>query len=498
MMHNAIFDNTRWPIRAGLILLAIVLFGTLASLFYAYTVDDAFITFRYARNLVAGLGPVFNPGERVEGYTTFLWMLLMSAGLTLGIDPVVLSKVLGLVCGLATIGVTMAIARYTSDRPWRVAILAGLLLGASVDLALNSVTGLETAFFTLLVTAAIARQMHEEQGEGWPISSLLFGLAALTRPEGLALGGLSWLYQLVRKREHLGRALLRGLPFFILVGIHFVWRYSYYGELLPNTYYAKSIPLVPKLVVGLLYVARFFVNYGLIFPVAWFFALRQGNRRLRYLLYMSAIAVAIVIWEGGDWMQRNRFLVPILPLFCLITADVLSTLYDQIAAHSRRLAQGLAVLVAIIYLASNAAGMPYLHLYTSLRARGYQEAHLRLAKWLDETLPADESVALMDIGVVGYYTDLRIIDVTGLTDKTIGHSPGVFLSKDYDVSYVLDQSPAVIVLVSWEQSMEPAYHAEKAIFAHPKFQEGYSFDHKLEHYHDPELGNYYLMIFRRN
>ena len=395
------FWHTRKRIYLSLILLIIVLFGTLASIFYTYTVDDAFITFRYARNLVAGLGPVFNPGERVEGYTTFLWMLLMSAGLALGVDPVVLSKVLGLICGLATIGVTMAMARHTSHTPWRVAILAGLLLAASVDLALNSVTGLETTFFTLLITVAIARQMHEDQRVGWPFSSLLFGLAALTRPEGLVLGGLSWLYQLVRRREHFGRALWRGLPFFILVAIHFLWRYSYYGELLPNTYYAKSIPLVPKLVVGLLYVARFFFNYGLIFPVAWFFALRQGNRRLQYLLYMSAIAVAIVVWEGGDWMQRNRFLVPILPLFCLITADVLSTLYDQIAARSRRLAQGLALLVAIVYLGSNAASLPYLQLYTSLRGRGYEEAHLRLAQWLDETLPADESVALMDIGVVG-------------------------------------------------------------------------------------------------
>jgi hypothetical protein len=497
-MQNPTLGSTRWPLYIGLILLSFLLFGAVAAIFISYTVDDAFITFRYARNLVAGFGPVFNPGERVEGYTTFLWMLLMSAGLALGTDPVILSKVLGLTCGLATIGVTMAMARYTSDRLWRVAILAGLLLATSVDLALNSVTGLETTFFTLLITAAIARQMHEEQRGGWPFSSLLFGLAALTRPEGLVLGGMSWLYQLVRKREHFGRALLRGLPFLVLVAIHFLWRYSYYGELLPNTYYAKSIPLVPKLVVGLLYVARFFVNYGLIFPVAWSYALLQGNRRLRYVLYMSAIGVAIVVWEGGDWMQRNRFLVPILPLFCLITADVLSTLYNQIAARSRRLAHGLSLLVGIVFLASNAVGMPYLHLYTSLRARGYEEAHLRLAHWLDETLPSHESVALMDIGVVGYYTDLRIIDVTGLTDKTIGHSPGVFLSKDYDVSYVLDQSPAVVVLVSWEQTLEPAYHAEKAIYAHPAFQERYTYDHKLEHYHDPELGNYYLTVFRRN
>jgi hypothetical protein len=53
------------------------------------------------------------------------------------------------------------------------------------------------------------------------------------------------------------------------------------------------------------------------------------------------------------------------------------------------------------------------------------------------------------------------------------------------------------VLVSWEESLEPAYHAEKAIYAHPTFQQRYTYDHRLEHYHDAELGKYYLVIFRR-
>ncbi len=487
-----------WPIWIGLMLVVLTLALSIAVVFLPYTVDDAFITFRYARNLRDGLGPVFNLGERVEGYTSFLWMLLMSAGLRLGLDVVAWSRALGLASGLTALGVTMSMGRYVSEQPRRVALLSGLLLAASVDVGVNSTAGLETALFMLLITGAVARQMREEQKGGLPLAPWLYGLAALTRPEGLAyaLAGLS--YALVTRRAEPGRTLLRWLPMGVLIGAHLAWRYSYYGDLLPNPYYAKSIPLAPRLVVGVIYLLEFFADYAWIFPVAWLFALVQRNRRLRLPLLVTAVGAAAVVWEGGDWMERNRFLVPILPLLCLITADVLSRMYDQMAQRWRRVAQGVVTAVLVLYVTANARALVPLQHYTSVRAEGYEKAHRPLARWLDETLPPSASVALMDIGTIGYYTDLYILDITGLTDSTIGHSPGVFLQKSYDVGYVLDQAPEVIVLVSWDQDEEPDFFVDKAIYRDPDFTSSYDYDHKLEHHHDPELGDYYLLVYRRN
>src|SRR5262245_49795700 len=62
--------------------------------------DDAFISFRYARNLSDGSGLVWNPDERVEGYTNFSWVLLLAAGMRIGLEPEVLANVLGVACGV--------------------------------------------------------------------------------------------------------------------------------------------------------------------------------------------------------------------------------------------------------------------------------------------------------------------------------------------------------------------------------------------------------------
>jgi arabinofuranosyltransferase len=492
------FPTRSWPVRIGLILVVLALAVSLMVVFLPYTVDDAFITFRYAKNLSEGLGPVFNPGERVEGYTTFLWMLLMSAGLSGGIDAVLLSKLLGLACALGTIAVTAILAHRVSDRPQRVAVLAGLLLAANVDVALNSVAGLETPLFMLLITAAVARQVREEQEAGRPLAPLLFGLAALTRPEGLAYAGASLLYLAITHRRELGRILLRWVPFGVLVAAHFAWRYSYYGDWLPNTFYAKSVPLVPRVAIGVtFYVGDFLQDYGFLFLVAWFFALRQGNRRLRYPLFMTAAGIAIVALTGGDWMERNRFLLPIIPLMCLITAEVVSRIHDQLVQRSRGLAEGVTAAVLILYLGLNARGLASLYHYTTVRAAGYESAHMQLARWLDESLPPGSSVALMDVGIVGYYTDLRVLDITGLTDRTIAHSPGVFFNKEYDARYILDQEPEVIALVDWDKDLEPDLFIDEGIYSHPDFLHRYTFDHKLEHYNDPQLGYYYLLVYRR-
>ena len=72
--------NRVFPLLCGL------LFTGLWLSYRDFWLDDAFITFRYARNVAAGLGAVFNPGEAVEGYTSFLWMLICSAFFALGDD----------------------------------------------------------------------------------------------------------------------------------------------------------------------------------------------------------------------------------------------------------------------------------------------------------------------------------------------------------------------------------------------------------------------------
>ena len=91
------------------------------SLYYfPYIVDDTFIALRYARNLVDGHGLVFNPGQRVEGYSNFLWVVLEAGLMYLGWPVITGIKLIGLVSG-AAVGVLAFVlaARVYGERPGR-------------------------------------------------------------------------------------------------------------------------------------------------------------------------------------------------------------------------------------------------------------------------------------------------------------------------------------------------------------------------------------------
>ena len=493
----------RWPAprSALLALLSIALFLALAGLFWRFTVDDAYITYRYADNLARGQGPVYNVGERVEGYTSLSWMLLMTAAHRLGWDPVRTSKAMGIVCSLATMAALHRMAWSISRHPGMVAWLAVLGLAASSALALNAVMGLETPLYTLLLTFAVLCQSCETETGGWWLSTMLLALAALTRPEGLAVFGLAWLYQIIFAREPWQRALARLALFGIVAGTHVLWRRSYYGSWLPTTYYAKTGALLPRLQAGLLYLAEFLIGPGLFLVAAYLLALLQGNEHLRRLLWLCGGYAAVIIWEGGDWMPGLRFWVPILPLLYLILAETLVSGYHHLRRSSRtqrKFRDRLALsILGALYLALLAGYTGIIWWYTDSRATGYEQGHHALATWLRENAPPDASAALMDIGIVGYYSQLRIIDLAGLTETHIARSPGAFQEKIYDPAHILDQQPQYIILVSTDGDQVPDFPIDLRIFQSPSFQASYDFILRFTHLGSGQGSGYYLMVFER-
>jgi hypothetical protein len=158
---------------------------------YAFVTDDAFIAFRYARNLAEGLGPVFNPGERVEGYSSPLHVLLLAAGFRAGIDPERAARAISLAATLGLWALVVwfaARSRRAGEARWPVLVApGGLALTRSV--AVWSTGGLETRLFELLVISAVLRLIVElEVTPRRRIAGWLFALAALTRPDGALIG----------------------------------------------------------------------------------------------------------------------------------------------------------------------------------------------------------------------------------------------------------------------------------------------------------------------
>src|SRR5262249_15125120 len=139
-------------------------------------------------------------------------------------------------------------------------------------------------------------------------------------------------------------------------------------------------------------------------------------------------------------------------------------------------------LVAGLYAWQGEARARYHH-DMAIRARGYREGHAALADWLRERARPGETVALMDIGIVGFRCiDLDVLDLTGLTDRTIAMAPGGFLRKVFPLSYVLDRRPQYVVVAftgpedatAAERSrLVPWTEIERRLVADPEFQRLY-------------------------
>ncbi|MBI2941588.1 MAG: hypothetical protein HYY04_14230 [Chloroflexi bacterium] len=200
-------------------------------------VDDAYISFRYAVNWAHGFGPVFNPGERVEGYTNFLWMAMLAIATWLGAGPPAVALILGSLLAVATV---LVLWRAAGREPRGVRTVAVMLLAGDGSFVLWSASGMETGLFTFLVLAGAVAFGRERQQGGLPVSGLLFALAAMTRPEGALVFALSLVYHAVTwPGRRVGWSVTTILLFLAVFGSYLAWRYHFYGFWLPNTFYAK-------------------------------------------------------------------------------------------------------------------------------------------------------------------------------------------------------------------------------------------------------------------
>jgi len=419
--------------RTGLALIAVT-----ASVFAlqvhqrCFIGDDAFISFRYARHLVNGQGLVWNPGEYVEGYTNFLWVLMMAGAIRLGLDPESASNALGIASGAGVLILLPLLAMRVSQRPSLLVLLPSLLLAASGTFTSWVTGGLETMWFTLLVTAALFAVIEERRREvARPLgSAALLGLAALTRPEGLLFAGVvgAWLaFGAVRNPREWKPLLSWGAAVCLIVGTHFVWRHAYYGAWLPNTFAAK----VPAAAwdQGLKYTWHFTRAYGVpLFVPLIGLALWRKPDRDRLLVASCVTGYALyVVAIGGDRFEF-RFWVPVLPLTYWLITDALDRL-----GLSRRLTAIIvaALLAATLHgsLESERAESPRWHGIASVSgikayaARRIEEGRLLQALIETGTLDRNLVLAVTGAGAVPYYTDWPTVDRHGLNDRYIASLP---------------------------------------------------------------------------
>jgi arabinofuranosyltransferase len=469
-------------------------------------VDDAWITFRYSHNLALGNGPVWNVGEQVEGYTNFLWMVIIAAAMKLGFTGIGVSILLGALAGLATLPLTYLLAETGPRRGQLPAISAAvtILLALDGSFATWSIAGLETSFYTMLLTGgllccvrALTLPSAGGRGDVMPITmpaaakgagimtaeerltlaaGLLLILAAMTRPEGLMVYAIGLAFLLLRawRGQGFGRYLLFYLaPAVIIYLPYFIWRWSYYGWPLPNTFYNKVGSGWAQIQRGLDYESKFRDKHSELFFVIPLLALVREKLTYRFSLLLTvALAYwAYIIYVGGDWdWAVGRFFVPILPVLAVLNADGLKSLYlalvnwrsnaqDDPPANPPVVRKWLLVGLGVITLAivgqstydrTSAHGeQNNLNYYQGVAAALYS-----CAQYIDDpahSKPTD-LIATTAAGVLPFYSNRPYLDVLGLTDEHIAHVyvPDIGLGRagheKEDADYVLSRKPQYIVL----------------------------------------------------
>jgi len=407
--------------------------------------DDAFISFRYAENLAGGKGLVFNEGERVEGYTNFLWTVVLAGASAAGLSPLAASEALGLV---AFGGLTLLLLRrsWVRSRDERVPFvpLATALLLVFEDLRVWATGGLETMLFTLLAVAALLATRAARPSLPWRLfTGVLFGLLVLTRPDGVvfaAVGAVSVALPSGERpaaRDVVRRVATTFAPTALLLLGFLLFKISYYGEWLPTAFYSKSATR-PYYEQGLLYLALFLAkNWILVplfaLPVALGIAARvkRTGRPTAWtadetvFLAAAVLFTAYVAHSGGDFMFARR-LVPALPFALLCVEGVLvRTLPEPALLVTGALALAGALVPFPVFAGetlrlSGIADEPRFYTKEVIALRRSQ------GEIVGRELEGSGARVLLGGGmcVFGYYSRLPyLVEMTGLTQYSLARLP---------------------------------------------------------------------------
>lgn len=426
-----------------------------AAVFRHWIMDDAGITFAYARNLAGGHGLVSQPGAApVEGYSNFLWLLMQVPFFWANVfDPLVTPKVLGVVLVAGAFVVAYRIIRVQLRESAAAAVVVLSLAAANTSFAAWTTSGLENSLYVLLVVsllsvgigAAVKRAVSAKQAV---LAAVVCTAIAMTRPDGICYS-CSIPIVLVAvwaacPPEHRNRVLRSGLAYLaalsLFLGAFLAFRLSCFHDFVPNTYHAKAGPGLRTIISSAFLpvqvqqkLADFFSGVGGRLGGLLFFGLlavtvnQISVRRFRpehwTLLVFVAIAAAAYVLLPQDWMEEFRFASPLLILIYIYTA-VMARLFITGTSLNGARKTALAAVLTLLLTASSVetfskrtaafAAEPPTPFDVVARVCGF-----RFNNYADALGIQNGSLLTPDIGGALYYSKLRVYDMAGLTDRTI-------------------------------------------------------------------------------
>ena len=446
--------------RDGL-LVGAVLFSIIGHLFlfwlsaqiFSFTIDDAYITFRYSKNLAAGFGPTYNPGlPPVEGYTTFLWMLLMTVPHFVGVNVATFAKLAGVLLTCATFAL-VSLLSFTLVRSFPAkarlffAVFAAFLLAMLPITSIHAIAGMETTLFMFLIGLMVYMvTVGLLDGSRLLLWSPLVGLAiGMTRPEGNAISLLllacGWFFSAIPLRK---RLIGITLVMYVLPGaLYFFWRYGYYALLFPLPFYMKVLHGT-----GIFGGANEVATYLLYLLPSISLLLLAAVLRLNkaYFAVLAPVVFLLIFYlfpvhaMGFNW----RFIYPATPFITVLVAIGGITIFELLRGQIQSTKPWGPVLLVGLFLISlgNLSGLE-----DTIRNQNFYGAGISNYKNFGTLLSEYDNqhqmtIAIGDAGTVPYYSDWQVIDLFGLNSKEVAFGTVPIYTL------IFEEQPADLILLS--------------------------------------------------
>ena len=468
-------NQSRWLVICGVFTAVLAIFGFMMH--FQFFHDDAYITLRYAQHWLRGDGIVFNTTERVEGYTSFFHLALVSgvAKLVGGVDnlPLIAQGI-----GIAAFGGICAIIAFvfkpttnqSNDTP---RILLLLLVPTNLALIAWSLGGLETTLYTALLMLLTYQFSNTADPSCLTTKKIirlgiLLAISTMTRPEAMLFVGITGLFLLLPhgfKSPRWKPLSILALSFLAVWLPYFLWRWNYYGDLLPNTYYVKmDTDLMTRLRNGFHYlhtysrITPFILPLGIMTGLLALIQIRAKDhsqhhqtQSLFYMLSVATVGTLYVCYTGGDHMPAYRFFVPLIPIYGWLLAQSLPIIIPSLVnRHARFLYVCCMGLICLQSVWSNQEMRNAQHIDPAANVGR------DVGMWIQQNLPAHSTIALNTAGSTPFYAPQhRFIDMLGLNDRHIAHRqiterrtwwqqvPG---HGKGDGQYILKRQPDYIIL----------------------------------------------------
>jgi arabinofuranosyltransferase len=462
-----------------------------ATRYFPFLVDDALISLRYARQLIDGNGLVWNPGERVEGYSNLLFTVLVAGFGYAGVDLIVASRIIGLLSVGAMVAALYARAGH-GRRDWATVVGASggaLVLALSGPIVVWMIGGLETTLAAALILWGIVFVERALLPEGSNdrrsiyLAGACLGLGCLTRPDTPLFVAMVALAILIARG--IGKSSIQliirlcAIPV-ALVLLQIIGRLAYYHDWLPNTAYIKTGFNRDRALEGAMYLGRGLWSISPVVVVAGIAILRRGPfPGARSLWFLPSLAwCAYVVRIGGDIFPGRRHIVPIIALLAIPFSETITSVLRQTAVRRTwRVAGILASIGALVLLQ-------------------HRDPHNRAAiseQWvwdgevIGRVLKAgfrrhDPLLAVSTAGCLPYWSELRALDTLGLNDKHIARqppAPNMMLAHDHgDGEYVFARAPDIVMFCSWKyksRGLAPCFKTDRELLAKPEFHRDYGY-----------------------